>query len=145
MSYDPIAPAAALSRKVARNYTNGSGSTLPKATPVGTLSSGLVDRIDVSDKSSVDGFVGFYSQSTPNAASGSVTDCGLLEDITTSFAINDPVYIDKAGALTNVVPSVGVAGFVSGDYVLFVGVIVINEFNGAKKDLKILIQKPGRL
>lgn len=151
MSYSPNftnntgAGAATSARKIARNYTNGSGGSLPKGSPVGTLSSGLVDIIDVSDKASVDGFVGLYNQTTPNAASGQVLDSGLLEDITTSFSIGDPVYISKAGILTNIVPVAGSNSFVSGDYVIFLGVIVINEFDNLKKDLKILIAKPGRL
>lgn len=133
------------SRKVARNYTNGSGSTLSKGTPVGMLSNGLVNLVNVSSKASVDAFVGLYNISTPNAASAEVIDSGILEDITTSFAIADPVYIAKNGSLTNIVPVVGSNGFISGDYVIFLGVITINEFDNAKKDLKIMIAKPGRL
>lgn len=133
------------SRKVASNYTNGSGGTLPKGSPVSTLSSGLVTTIDVSSQASVDAFVGLFNQSTPNTASGQVIDSGRLEDITTSFLVGDPIYVSKTGILSNVIPSAGVGGFVSGDFVVFLGVIVINEFDNLKKDLKILIEKPGRL
>lgn len=151
MSYSPnfvndVATGSVTSaRKTSRNYTNGNASTLPKGTPVGTMTNGLVTLIDVSSKTSVDGFVGLYNIDTPTTASGEVLDNGICENLTTSFAINDPVYIAKNGSLTNVVPSVGVGGFVSGDYVVFLGVIVVNEFDNTKKDLKILIQKPGRL
>jgi hypothetical protein len=145
MSYDPVSPAAVSSRKVARNYTNGSGSTLPQGTPIGTLSNGLVNIIDVSNKASVDGFVGFYNQDTPSAASGQVIDSGLLENLTTSFVIGSPVYISKTGTLTNIVPVAGSNGFISGDFVVFLGVIVMNEFDNTKKDLKIMLAKPGRL
>lgn len=136
---------ATYARKVASNYTNGSGITLVQGTPVSTLSSGLVTSINVSSQASVDAMVGIYNQDTPNAASGAVIDSGRLENITTSFSIGDPVYVSKAGGLTNIVPVAGSNGFVSGDFVIFIGVIVINEFNNLQKDLKILIEKPGRL
>lgn len=151
MSYSPnfvnntAAGAATSARKIARNYTNGNAGMLSKGTPVGTKNTGLVDILDVSSKASVDGFVGLYNLDTPSAASGQVLDCGLLENITTSFSIGDPVYVSKSGGLTNVVPVAGSNGFVSGDYVIFLGVIVMNEFDNTKKDLKILLAKPGRL
>ena len=146
MSYDPVSPAAVASRKVARNYVNGSGSTLPMGAPISTLSSGLVTTVNVSSQASVDAFVGLYNQSTPSAASGLTIDAGLLENITGySFSVGDPIYVSKTGTLSNVIPSVGVGGFVSGDFVIFLGVIVQNEFNGLQQDLKILIVKPGSL
>ena len=133
------------SRKIASNYTNGSGGTLIKGSPVGTLTSGLVTTIDVSSQTSVDAFVGLYNQDTPSAASGLVLDSGRLENLTTSFSIGDPVYVSKTGTLTNIIPVSGSNGFVAGDFVVFLGVIVVNEFNALQKDLKILIEKPGRL
>lgn len=151
MSYSPqfsntlATGQATSSRKIARNYTNGSGSTLSRGTPVSTLTSGLVTSLNVSIQDSMDKFVGIYDQDTPNAASGRVIDSGLLENFTTSFAIGDPVYVGKTGNLTNIVPSIGVGGFVSGDFVIFIGIIVQNEFNNLQKDLKILIEKVGSL
>jgi hypothetical protein len=133
------------SRKVSRNYVNGNVGTLARGTPVGTMTSGLVTIIDVSSQTSVNGFVGLFNIDAPSAASVEVLDSGLLENFTTSFAINDPVYVSKAGGLTNIIPIRGSNGFVAGDYVLFLGTIVQNEFDNTKKDIKILIQKPGRL
>ena len=145
MSYDPVAPAAVSSRKTARNFTNGSGSTIVAGYPVSTLTNGLVSLVNVSSQTSVDGLVGIYSMDTPNTASGQVLDSGVLENISTGFSVGDAIYVNKAGALDNTVPSVGVGGFVSGDAVIFIGVIVQNEFNPSQKDLKILIEKPGTL
>lgn len=151
MSYSPnftnntAKGAASSSRQVARNYINGSGSTLVQTTPLSVLSSGLVTTLDLTSKVSVDAFVGCYSIDTPNAASAQVADSGLIENITTSYSVGAAVWASKTGGLTNSPPTIGTNGFISGDYVLFVGVIVQNEFDNTKKDLKILIQKPGRL
>ena len=145
MSYSPNPAASISARKLATNYTNGSGVTLLKGMPVSTLASGLVTSIDVSDQASMDAFVGLYNQDTPNAASGQVVDSGRLENFVTAFNVGDPIYVSKAGGLTNIPPSIGVAGFVAGDYCVFVGVIVVNEFNPLLKDIKILIEKVGDL
>lgn len=145
MSYDPNPQMSVAARKLASNFTNGSGITMDKGMPVGTLNNGLVTTIDVADQDSVDSLLGLFNQDTPNAASGQVVDSGRLEDFTTAFAVGDPVYISKTGGLTNVPPSIGVGGFVEGDYVVFIGVIVVNEFNPSLKDIKILIEKVGDL
>jgi hypothetical protein len=146
MSYDPPNSTNSFSsRNLSTNYTNGSGSTILKGTPVATLSTGLVTTIDASDQASVDAFVGLYAQDTPNGASGLVIDSGRLENVTTSFNVGDPLYISKTGGLINVPPSIGVNGFVVGDEVVFVGVVVINEFNPSLKDIKVLIEKVGDL
>lgn len=147
MSYSPPNTVQAQSsRKVARNYVNGSGLTLPLGAPLSVLGSGLVTTVNVSSQASVDDFVGFYNQATPDSASGLTIDCGLLENITGyGFSVGNPVYVSKTGTLTNVVPAIGVGGFVAGDYLVFCGVIVQNEFNPSQQDLKILIQKAGIL
>jgi len=145
MSYNPLPTVAISSRKIARNYTNGSGSTVSKGVLMSTLSNGNVIPVDVSNLVSADSIVGFYNQATPSAASGSVIDSGILENITTSYVVGTPVYIDTTGNLTNIAPSVGINGFLSGYSVIFAGILVKNEFNPAWIDLKILIQKVGTL
>jgi len=145
MSYNPN-PTATVSRKVARNYVNGSGSTMVLGQPCATLSNGNVTTVNVASQASVDQFVGLYNQSTPSTSSGLVIDCGILENITGySFSTGSPIYIDTTGNLTSIQPVVGVNGFAAGMYCIFVGVIVKNEFNPLNQDLKILIQKAGIL
>ncbi|MCX9024607.1 MAG: hypothetical protein OIN85_00760 [Candidatus Methanoperedens sp.] len=95
--------------------------------------------------SSVQSVVGVTNQDIPSAASGGVIDAGRVEDITTSFALRDVLYVDKSGSLTNIKPDIGVNGFVHGDYVVLVGVVVLNEFNGLKKDLKLMLSVIGQL
>ncbi len=133
------------SRQLITNFQNGSGSTLAKAVPVSVNATSQLVAVDVSSETSVQALVGLTAASIPNAAIGQVADNGRLEDITTGFVIGDAVYISKAGGLTNIKPSSGANGFVDGDFVIFIGVIVKNEFNGSLKDIKLMISVIGQL
>lgn len=133
------------SRATAGSFTNGSGSTLAKGVPVSINGSSLSVPLDVSSESSILAMVGITNISTPNAASGSVIDNGRVEDITTSFAVGDPVYAGKSSPLVNIKPDIGVDSFASGDFVVFLGVIVKNEFNPLLMDLKLMITVFGQL
>lgn len=142
MSYSPLFrgnSSRANSLGTASGFINASGGTLTKATIVSVNTSGQAIKLDVSSDSSVLNLVGLYTADTPNAANGQVIDNGRLENITTSFAVGDPVYAGKtAGTMTNIRPAIGVGGFLSGDFVIFIGVIVKNEFNALLKDVKLL-------
>lgn len=133
------------SRGTITNFQNGSGSTLAKATLVSVNVSGQLVPTDVTSEVLVQAMVGLTGISIPNAASGEVVDNGRLEDITTSFAIGDALYLGKTGLLINTKPEIGVATFDEGDFVIFVGVVVKNEFNGSLKDLKLMISVIGQL
>lgn len=133
------------SRQTLTNFQNASGFTILKAVPVTINASSQLVLIDVSNQASVEAMVGVTGMDIPNAATGSVIDNGRLENITTGFAVRDVVYVSKTGGLTNVKPDIGVGGFVAGDFVVLVGVIVKNEFNGAQKDIKLMISVVGRL
>lgn len=133
------------SRQTITNFMNGSGSTLNKATLVSVNSSSHIVPTLVNNESLVESIVGMTNMSIPNAATGSVVDNGRLEDISTSFSVGDPIYLNKDGSLTNIKPSIGVSGFVESDFVIFVGVIVNNEFNGLLKDIKLMISVIGQL
>lgn len=148
MSYSPFffnQQSQGSSRQTITNFQNGSGSTLAKGTPVSVNASSQLTTVDVSNEASVKALVGLTGMSIPNAATGSVADCGRLENITTSYAVRTVVYIDKTGALTNSPPTIGVNSFVSGDFVVLVGVIVKNEFNPAQKDIKLMLSVIGQL
>lgn len=136
---------AAGSRATVTNFQNGSGSTLAKGTMVSVNTNSQLVMVDVSNEVSVQAIVGCTSISIPNAATGSVIDNGRLEDITSSFSIGDALYLGKDGLFTNVKPEIGVSGFVSGDFVVFVGVLVKNEFNISLKDIKLMISVVGQL
>lgn len=133
------------SRGTITNFQNGSGSTLAKATLVAVNSSSQLVPVVVTSEATVMSIVGMTGMSIPNAAIGSVVDNGRLEDVTTSFAIGDALYLGKDGLLTNSKPEIGVASFVEGDFVIFVGVVVRNEFNVSLKDIKLMISVIGQL
>lgn len=133
------------SRATQGAYQNGSGSTLAMGVPVSVNTSSQILPLNVSSEVSVQALVGLTGISIPNAASGSVVDNGRLENITTSFAIGDAVYAGKSTPLTNLKPDIGVAGFASGDFVVFVGVVVKNEFDPLLFDLKLMLSVIGQL
>jgi len=133
------------SRQLITNFQNGTISTLSKGTPVSVNTSSQLVAVNVSSETSVQALVGLTGQDIPSAATGSVIYSGRLEDITTSYVAGDALYISKTGNLTNVKPDIGVGGFVSGDFVIFVGVVVKNEFNNSLKDIKLMLSVVGQL
>ncbi len=147
MGYNPNFRGSSVgaARGLLTGYVNAEAFTLVKTTPVTVNALGQMVKVNVSSDSSVAGILGVAAVDTPTTATGSVMDVGRLENITTSFAIGDPVYIATDGTLINVRPDIGVSGFTAGMYVIFVGVIVKNEFNGANKDLKVYMDVIGTL
>lgn len=127
------------------SYTNNSGSTINKGTPVKVKTTGGVDFINVSVEADAFGVAGVASTNATNGTSLGVVKDGRIENITTSFAVGDTVYIAKTGFLTNIKPSVGVDSFVAGDFVVRIGVIAKNEVNQALKDLILDVTLVGQL
>lgn len=141
MTYSPKfrgSVALGSSRALSSGYQNGSVSTITKGTPIGVNVFGQVSPVDVSSESSVLSMVGLMGVDTPPSANGNICDAGRLENITTSFNAGDPVWVAKGGGLTNVKPDIGVGGFASGDFVVFIGVIALNEFNALQKDIHLM-------
>jgi len=99
----------------------------------------------VSIESQASGAAGVVSQNILDGASGPVITSGKVSDITTSAAFGDLMYIDKTGILTNIKPSIGVNSFVSGDFVVSIGVIAKNADNPINKDLVIMVDIVGQL
>jgi hypothetical protein len=148
MGYNPTASGTAFkgsSRSTQTGYQNNSGGTLDMATPVSLNPSGQLISVDVTSESNVKALVGITAQSIPNSANGQVIDCGRLENVTTSFVIGDALYIAHNGILTNVKPLIGSNSFTAGNWVVFMGVVVINEFNPLNKDIKLMMQVVGTL
>lgn len=149
MSYSPLfrgASSKAPARSLQSGYQSGSGSTITKGSPVSVNASGQIILVDVTSETSVGRIVGLAALDIPSAANGQVQGVtGRLEDITTSFAIGDTVWIAKDGSLMNTRPDYGVSGFTSGDFVVFVGVVVKNEFDIMKKDIMVMINVEGQL
>jgi hypothetical protein len=148
MGYSPLfrgSSAKAPSRALQTNYPNASGSTLVKGTVVAVNSSSQIVSIDVSDEVVVQALVGVTAIDIPNSATGAIMSGGRLEEITQTFALGDAIYVGKNGVITNTKPSQGVGGFVAGDFVIFVGVVVKNEFDAAKKDIQLMFSLVGQL
>lgn len=150
MSYSPLfrgSNGKTSARSAETGYTNGTVSTLSKGIVVSTNTSGNLVKTDVSSEALVKALVGLMSADLPAASSGMVINAGRLENVATSFAFGDPVWLNKtAGGLTNIKPDVGNGdGFVSGDFVVFIGVITKNEFNGSLKDIQLMLQVVGQL
>ena len=148
MSYSPNffnKQSSGSARSTITNFQNGSGSTLNKATLVSVNASGFLVPTLVTSESLIQSIVGMTNVSIPSAAVGAVMDNGRLEDVTTSFAIGDALYLGKTGLLINTKPEIGVASFAEGDFVIFVGVVAKNEFNGSLKDIKLMISVIGQL
>lgn len=133
------------SRQTITNLQNGYGSGLAKGTPVSVNSSGQLVMVDITSDASVQAIVGMTGINIPNGAIGAIVDNGRLEDITTAFSIGDPVWIGTNGMLTNIKPDYGVGSFAEGYFVVFIGVIVKNEFNPSLKDIKLMISVVGQL
>jgi len=133
------------SRQLVTNYQNGTGLTLVQGTPVSINVSGQIVAVDVSDPLSVAKLVGFCAEDILSAAIGKVIDSGRLENVTIGYSVGSALWISKAGFLINVAPDYGVNGFAAGDFIVFVGVVVENEFNPADKDIKISLDKIGIL
>lgn len=132
-------------RSLTTNFQNASGSTLAKGTPACVNASSQLIAVNVSLEASVMAIVGLTNVAIPNAATGGVQDSGRLEDVAVAFALGDPLWISKTGGLTNMKPEIGVGGFTDGDFVVFVGVVVRNEFNASLKDIKMMLSIVGQL
>lgn len=133
------------SRSTSTGYTNAGMIALNQASPLSIDTNGKVLLVDVSSDISVHRFVGLASKDIPGVATGEVVDSGRLENVVIGYAVGDALWVSKAGFLINQPPAAGVNGFVSGDHVIFVGVIVKNQFDISKKDIKLMIEKVGKL
>jgi hypothetical protein len=82
---------------------------------------------------------------TANGAVGDVVLAGKIENVTTSFDFGDYLYVSKTGGLTNQLPSIGVDSFVSGDFVIKMGLVTRNRTTPANKDYLIRVEIVGQL
>lgn len=127
------------------NMTNDSGSMIPVLYGVSSGVDGQAKATDVAVESDALSFVGIAVANIPDSSSGQIIISGKLENITTSMAFGDPVYLAKTGGLTSTKPSIGVGGFSDGDFVIRIGVIARNTNNPSNKDLIISFDIEGQL
>ena len=140
-----ISAAQAANSNLSSTITNLSGSTIPILTPVSIDSDGYLTTIDVSDEETSISLAGVTKEEIANNSSGSVALAGRIENITTPFAHGDYLYVSKTGELTNIVPELGSNGFVAGDSVIRVGIIVRNSTTPSQKDLLVKMQLVGKV
>jgi hypothetical protein len=149
MTYRPfaaiIAEAQASNSNLITQMKNQSGSLIPALTPVAIDNNGYITTINVSDENTVFSIAGVTQVSIADNATGAVSLAGRIENVSLPFAHGDYVYVSKTGGLTNQHPAIGVNGFVAGDAVIRVGVIVRNTNVPSNKDLLVRMQLIGRL
>lgn len=146
MSYNPLTatiPDSVLSN--ARPGTNSTGSTIIRATPVKINTSGSLGLVDPSVEADIDGLAGLVKDNVLDGSATDVVSAGTIENITTLANVGDTLYLSKAGSLTNQKPSIGVAGFVAGDWIVRLGVVAKNQTNPLLKDIVVNIQFVGQL
>jgi hypothetical protein len=145
MTYSPLANGVpALARAQSRLVVNATGTAIPKGKPVRLSPTGM-QLIDVSDENQANAIAGITRTLINNAGQGELVSGGIIEDIGAIGTVGDVFYVDKAGDLTNVKPSIGINSFVAGDWVIRVGVLASNNVNPVLFDLLVNINIVGAL
>lgn len=125
---------------------NDSGASLAATVPIAQDEFGSLSLVDVSDEASANACMGIVADSAiADGDSGDIVNAGRLQNVTTSFSFGDVLYIDKAGALTNVKPNLGDDGFVAGDWVVRVALVTRNVDNAMQKDFIVNVQVVGQV
>lgn len=152
MSYNPnfVGQPAALSvGSTQTGYQNGTVSSMSVGTSVSAnTTSGHMVLTDVSNEATTESWLGLTAQNIPSTAHGLVASSGRIENIPLGlgFAIGDTLWVGTApGSLTNIKPDITVSGWQTGYFVLFVGVVVQNEFNSVNQDIQLCRQIIGQL
>jgi len=140
MTYKPRAGKASTSE-----IFNGSGLPLPKLTPVRVDSNGDLDKIDVSEEDQSLAVVGVVDSDIEIANTGKIVSAGRIENIGLLYPSGTIVYVDKSGGLTNIKPTTESEGFLPGDFVIQIGIVLVNEQNLSNKDLLVGIKVVGQL
>lgn len=141
--YSQISSSVDLST-IKTSLLNTSGLTILKHIPVRINSNGDIMPVDVAIEADIFSLVGISSSMISTGNYGDVVTQGRVEDID-GFDFGEYVYISKTGGLTNILPDEGSYGFVSGDWVVKVGVIAKNPSDPILKDLIVNMQIIGQL
>lgn len=148
MSYSPLTfnPQTSIASAVGTLYTNASSITaIPQAQACSIDGSGNLVPLDVSSQASWQAFVGYAQVRIPASATGTILATGRLQNITTALPVGTALYVDKSGNPTGTIPVIGVNGFVEGDAVIFMGVLVANEVTPSEIDIALFTQVVGTL
>jgi hypothetical protein len=124
--------------------SNNTGTTILKATPVKVTSTGIA-IVNPAIEADIDALAGLVSDNVAAGYTVEIVSGGTIDNITTLINVGETVYLSTSGGLTNLKPSIGVNGFVSGDWVVRLGVIAQNKTNPLLKDIIVNIQFIGVL
>jgi hypothetical protein len=125
---------------------NTTGSTISKGAVVSVDGAGELILTDVSISTRATKVLGVASENILSGNSGLICVNGKIDNLTTSLGFGDRAFLSStAGALTATVPSIGVDGFVSGDYVISVGLIIQDPSTPGQKNLVVNMDIVGTL
>lgn len=125
--------------------TNGSGGSLNRTDPVRLDASGVVQKVDPAVEAQALACLGVAKDSVANAALVGIVTQGRLSDVTVSGTFGDSMFLSKTGGLTHIKPTIGVNGFVAGDFVVCIGIVVKNQDNPLLTDLLVNVRLVGQL
>ena len=124
---------------------NNTGGTITALTPVASDSNGDMVEIDISNESEAYATLGVLVEETLDTESGKIMNNGIIKDVSLAFNMGLPLYVSKAGGITDVKPTIGQGGFVSGDFSIRLGILVKNQDNPANKDFIVNVIIEGQL
>jgi hypothetical protein len=136
------------SSSTATGYQNGTGATTLIGTPVAQGTGANFILLDVTNETSVEAYIGLATAAIPASTTGQIASDGRVQNIDASFGltVGDPVYAGLTpGSLTNTKPDLTVSGWTVGMFVIFIGVVVQNQFNPSNQDIQIFKQIVGQL
>ena len=129
-------------------YQNGTGSATVIGTPVAQGAGANFVLLDVTQEDVAEAFLGLSATAIPASTTGQIASDGRVQNIDAGFgfAVGDAVYAGLTpGSLTNIKPDLGASGWAAGMFVIFIGVVVQNQFNPSNQDIQIFKQIVGQL
>jgi len=150
MTYRPyniiIQEAQATAGAVRYTLTNSSGSPIPSLRPVSSSASGEIKPCLPNNETDSLSIIGVTEESILNATEGSVMALGRILNVSSlGFSLNDNIYVNKIGQLSNIIPDIDVDSFVETDFVIYIGKIIKNQSNPLEQDLLVNPKLLGQL
>jgi hypothetical protein len=125
--------------------TNQSGLLIAALQPVTIDSNGYIKRVDITNEVDAVKTVGLALANIANNSSGDILVFGRADNVSIPFTFGDYLYVSKTGGLTSSFPTEGYEGFVTGDFVIRVGVVARNTTTPSNKDILVSIGIIGQL
>jgi hypothetical protein len=148
MGYSPNANGQSGQGQTFSIFANASGSSIPAVAVVAQGGSNDIVLVDVSNESTVFNIIGLTNGVIPNGGTGAVISDGRFQNIPSGLGltVGQPLWVGSTpGTLTTTKPQVGFNGFVEEDFIIFVGVVVQNQFNPSNQDIQVSKQIIGQL